>query len=393
MPSTISAGTTGGTAIAFAGDTSGELQLRTNGTTPAVTISTAQNATFAGSVSATNTFGFKNRIINGAMVIDQRNAGAAVTAGDTYPVDRFSSYRNGGTGAYTAQQSSTAPTGFRNSIIATVTSAGTSNEASIYQVVEGFNIADLMWGTANAKTVTLSFWVRSSVAGSYSLSFRAAGGTRSYVTTYTISSANTFEFKTITIAGDTSGTWNTTNGAGIIIDWSLGQSNLTTSTLNAWQAGNLVFATGATNLLATSGATFYITGVQLEVGSLATSFDFRSIGQELALCQRYCYQITYEGGDASIIATGYWGTGTLFEGFITPKVTMRTTPTLTISGQVEALKAQTAWYNVSSIGFNGGDSNSVKYGFTTSNSGESRGLGGMIGGKASGAYGRLSAEL
>jgi hypothetical protein len=308
-------------SIVLMGSTSGSVTLAE----PAIAGSTVLDLpATSGTVGLTvSQIAMKNRIINGAMVIDQRNAGAAVTAGATYPVDRFSSYRSGGTGAYTAQQSSTAPTGFRNSIIATVTSAGTSNEASIYQVVEGFNIADLMWGTANAKTVTLSFWVRSSVAGSYSLSFRAAGGTRSYVTTYTISSANTFEFKTITIAGDTSGTWNTTNGAGIIIDWSLGQSNLTTSTLNAWQAGNLVFATGATNLLATSGATFYITGVQLELGSAATTFDFRAYGQELALCQRY-----YEESRGKNYHGGQYNSNTWL-GEVPFKVRKRANPTVT----------------------------------------------------------------
>ncbi len=272
-------------------------------------------------------FAMRNRIINGDMRIDQRNAGASVTAGSTYPVDRFSSYRSGGTGAYTAQQSSVAPAGFRNSIIATVTSTGTSNEASIYQVVEGFNVADLNLGTANAVTFTLSFWVRSSVTGTYSLSFRASGGTRSYVTTYTINSANTWEQKTITVAGDTTGTWNTTNGAGLIIDWSLGQANLTTSTLNAWQGSNLVFATGSTNLLATNGATFYITGVQLEKGSTATSFDYRPYGQELALCQRYYYRFNPTSSSSNTLGSGFVQDSTNAQILHFFPVSMRTSPT------------------------------------------------------------------
>ena len=290
----------------------------------------------------------RNRIINGDMRIDQRNNGAAVTAGSTYPVDRFSSYRSGGTGAYTAQQSSIAPAGFKNSLIATVTSTGVANESSIYQAVEGFNVADFNLGTSNAVTFTLSFWVRSSVTGTYSLSFRATGGGRSYVTTYTINSANTWEQKTITVAGDTTGTWNTTNGAGLIIDWSLGGSNLTTSTLNAWQGGNLVFATGATNLLATSGATFYITGVQLEAGSVATPFEHRQYGQELALCQRYYQTVSTTGGNQrAIIGIAYGSTEVDF--LWTFEQVMRSSPTVAVPSLGNVLKEGVAWYAPSSF--------------------------------------------
>ena len=316
MPSTISAGTTGGTAIAFAGDTSGELQLRTNGTTPAVTISTAQNATFVGSVSARNTFGFENRIINGAMVIDQRNAGASVSTGSgtyaPYTLDRWVLPGSGG-GVFSYQQSSVAPAGFVNSALITVTTADSSIAAGDYyqfrQAIEGFNIADLGWGTANAKTVTLSFWVRSSLTGTFGLSLRNGNGDRSYVATYVVNAANTWEQKTVTIPGDTAGTWTLGTTVGMYVTFSLGVGSSFESTANSWQAGSFVATSGSVDLVGTNGATWQVTGVQLEVGSLATSFDFRSIGQELALCQRY-YETSYAAGTAigtaTITNTVYW---------------------------------------------------------------------------------------
>ncbi len=241
-------------------------------------------------------FGFKNRIINGARVIDQRNAGASVTVNnntDLFAVDRWAANGQSADGVFTAQQSSTAPIGFVNSLVATVTTAdssiGVSQRYFIAQKIEGLNTSDLGWGTANAATVTLSFWVRSSLTGTFGGSIKNSDSTRSYPFTYTISSANTFEQKTITIAGDTSGTWLTTNGIGIVVGLSLGAGSSFLNTAGAWAAGNYFGATGQTNLIGTNGATFYITGVQLEKGSTATSFDYRPYGTEFALCQRYCY--------------------------------------------------------------------------------------------------------
>jgi hypothetical protein len=337
MPSTISAGTTGGTAIAFAGDTSGELQLRTNGTTPAVTISTAQNATFAGSVSARNTFGFENRIINGAMTIDQRNAGASVSAIDgAFQLDRWKSTSYDGTaqtGKFTVQQDAgavTPPAGFIDYLGVTssaTTSLGSDAEYTMGQNIEGFNIGDLGWGTANAQTVTLSFWVRSSLTGTFGGSLRNANVTRSYPFSYTISSANTWEQKSITIAGDTTGTWLTNNNIGIRLSFGLGVASAISGTAGAWVGANRPSATGATSVVGTSGATWYVTGVQLEVGSLATSFDFRSIGQELALCQRYYQRYS---ANASFLYITNWGSGvgaTSVRTTISPKVSFRVAPT------------------------------------------------------------------
>jgi len=237
--------------------------------------------------------GARNRIINGDMRIDQRNAGAALTVNSTtqkYPVDRFYC-ENSTSGVFTIQQSAAAPTGFNNSVVATVTTASGSltgtQYAAIAHQIEGFNAGDLDLGTANAKTFTLSFWVRSSVTGTYGGSFRNSADNRCYPFTYAISTANTWEQKSISVAGDTTGTWVTNNGIGLKVWFSFGAGPTWSGTAGAWAGSLLISATGATNLLATNGATFYITGVQLEAGSVATPFERRSYGQELALCQRY----------------------------------------------------------------------------------------------------------
>jgi hypothetical protein len=235
----------------------------------------------------------KNRIINGAMVISQRNGTSSVTianATGTYTLDRWRFYEDTD-GVITAEQSTVAPSGFTNSLLVTVTTADTSLGASQFalfeQKVEGFNVADLAWGTASAKPITISFWVRSSLTGTFGGAIANNAFNRSYPFTYTINAANTFEYKTITIAGDTTGTWLTNNGTGMLVQFGLGVGSSFSGTAGAWSASGLISATGATSVVGTSGATFYITGVQLEVGTQATSFEYRQYGTELALCQRY----------------------------------------------------------------------------------------------------------
>jgi hypothetical protein len=290
-------------------------------------------------------YGFKNRIINGGMVIDQRNAGALVAgaAGNIYGVDRFPTGAFGSaTGRISAQQSSTVPVGagFTKSLVNTVTTADASPSAlygyCIQQKIEGYNVADLMWGTADAKPVTLSFWVRSSIAGTYIATFSnldpSDNPNRAYSATYTISAANTWEQKTITIAGDTTGSWNTTNGNGLFLVWGLGGGTSRQSpAVNVWGTGASVYvvtdAPGCVDWIATSGATFYITGVQLEKGTVATSFDWRPYGTELALCQRY-YQ-SWRGGAYTRFGSGFVAnTTTVYAITVAPKVTFRSVPTL-----------------------------------------------------------------
>ena len=284
--------------------------------------------------------GMRNRIINGDMRIDQRFAGASANTGSSggaYTLDRWGTYVTGG-GVFSIQQSSTIPTGFINSQVITVTSSDSSISAGdVYQVrttIEGLNCSDLAWGTASAKTVTLSFWVRSSLTGTFSSSIRNYAGDRSYVATYTISSANTWEYKTITIPGDTTGTWLTTNSGFCFITWSMGCGSTWESTEGSWLAGNYVATTGSVDLISTLGATFYLTGVQLEEGSVATPFERRLYGQELALCQRY-FQKSYDIATAvgTATRTGYvnWNWGNMMSNatvYLTWPVRMRASPTV-----------------------------------------------------------------
>jgi hypothetical protein len=278
--------------------------------------------------------GFRNRLINSDMRIDQRNAGAAVTLSTTtqYPVDRFAAYKGTSGATVTAQRSTTAPAGFTNSIIFTASTGATPAAGDInatWQTIEGFNIADLGWGTASAQSVTLSFWVRSSVIGTYSLSFANGDSNRFYVATYAINSANTWEYKTITIAGDTSGTWLTDNGRGVQITWDLGYGSNFNGSAGAWGSSTIRRTSGSVQLIATSGATFYITGVQLEKGSVATEFERRPYGTELQLCQRYYQQWGGNSGNERL-ATGFNFSTTQCRVAVPLVVTMRTSPTLTV---------------------------------------------------------------
>jgi hypothetical protein len=298
---------------------------------------------YAGSITSnpvTPSVNMKNRLINSAMVIDQRNAGASVSTSSgssIYTVDRFR-VDYSATSKMTAQQSSTVPTGFINSLLITSSSAysvGASDYFVLQQAIEGFNTADLDFGKATAKTITLSFWVRSSLTGTFGGNVRNSDNTRCYPFSYTISSANTFEQKSITIAGDTTGTWLTTNGAGMFVTWGLGVGSTLSGTAGSWGSTLYLSATGATSVVGTNGATFYFTGVQLEVGSTATSFDYRPYGTELALCQRYCYLTG--GSEYSNFFSGVFATASDFQGPVIFPVTMRSAPTLTTSGNFQVL--------------------------------------------------------
>jgi hypothetical protein len=279
-------------------------------------------------------YNFKNRIINGAMVIDQRNAGASVTAGagNTYTLDRWLA-STAQASKFTVQQNAasvTPPVGFKYYLGATSSSAYsvlTGDYFNVQQRIEGFNMSDLEWGTANAKTITLSFWVRSSLTGTFGGAIKDSTNNYSYPYSYTINSANTWEFETITIAGPTAGTWSSTTGIGMQVLWSLGAGATFSGTAGTWAASDFRSATGATSVVGTSGATFYITGVQLEVGVTATGFDYRPYGTELMLCQRYYYKIVSESANQNSLGVGYIDSTTQAQISNMFPVTMRARPT------------------------------------------------------------------
>lgn len=273
----------------------------------------------------TGGFAMRNRIINGAMVIDQRNAGASVTptTANPYTLDRWRTVLSQNS-KFTLQQNAgsvTPPTGFAKYLGITSSSAYSVVAGDFFflqQQIEGFNAADFAWGTASASSVTISFWVRSSLTGTFGGSLQNSGFNRSYPFTYTISLANTWEQKSITISGDTTGTWSTDNSSGIKLQFGFGVGSTYSGTAGAWSGSEFYSATGSVSIVATSGATFYITGVQLEKGSTATPFDYRPYGTELSLCQRYFRYVTLWGTQAS--TTG----GTVFAAGLA----MRTTPTI-----------------------------------------------------------------
>ena len=289
-----------------------------------------------GTIGAGNASIMKNRIINGAMVIDQRNAGASVTPTSTldgYPVDRFFVTVSQNSKLTTQQNagSVTPPIGFSNYLGVTSSSAytlGATDYFAIRQYIEGFNTADLQWGTVNAKTVTLSFQVYSSLTGTFGGAISNSAFNRSYPFTYTVSSANTWTAVSVTIAGDTSGTWvGATNGIGIRVQFGLGVGSTYSGTAGAWAGSLYISATGATSVVGTSGATFYITGVQLEVGSSATGFEYVNYQTSLANCQRYYAKMssttTYAG-----YGSGYCSSTSQANSYVKHSVPMRTAPTI-----------------------------------------------------------------
>jgi hypothetical protein len=351
-PSVIGQDSTGAGKITSAGgslsiDSAGNVKIANN-TANTIAITSTGVLTFSDAstqTTAASGFGFKNRIINGAMVIDQRNAGAAVAYGSTtvagnyygYNIDRWwaQSYSTaaGNGAAFTIQQSSVAPAGFASSMAATVTSAqATLQNDSLYriqQIIEGYNVADLGWGTSSASSATLSFWVRSSLTGTFT-GVVSNDVDYSYSFTYTITSSNVWQYVSVTIPGATAGTWPKTTGKGMLLVWCLGAYSTRLNTANTWTASaSYQGAVGQTNLMATVGSTFYITGVQLEKGSTATSFDYRPYGQELNLCMRY-YQIASSSG-AMVGTHGYVpSSGVVYRlGYEFP-VYMRATPTVTL---------------------------------------------------------------
>jgi hypothetical protein len=308
------------------------------------TLTAASGVTFNDAsiqTTAASGFGFKNRIINGDMRIDQRNAGGtlslATVGGFLWAVDRFAGYvdKSGITG--TVGQSTDAPPGFVSSFAVSITTGAASaagDQSLIHQGIEGTNVSDLGWGTAAAQPVTLSFWVKSSITGINGASITNSAANRCYIAAYTVNAANTWEYKSITIPGDTTGTWLTTTGMGIRVRWNIGSGASYLGTSGSWGATYYSGPTGSFSTTATSGASFKIAGVQLEKGSTATSFDYRPYGYELALCQRY-YEKSYDYSTTPGTATSYgmsffttaFGAGT-YNGNIKFKIEKRAGPTM-----------------------------------------------------------------
>ena len=360
--STLSVGTVSATELSVANAASGSYfttlyaKANTSGTDATNAFAKANAAlantstTLSGNLAITGTVssgsnyispytGMKNRIINGAMMIDQRNAGASVTpASGDYTVDRWQAIASQAS-KYSVQQNAgsvTPPSGYKNYLgITSLSSYAVTATDSFHlrQPIEGLNVADLGWGSASAATVTLSFWVRSSLTGTFGGALYNSAANRTYVFSYTINSANTWEQKSVTIAGDTSGTWLTSNGIGIYVQFSLGMGSTYSGAAGSWSSTLYLSVTGAQSVVGTNGATFYITGVQLELGTVATPFESRLYGHELALCQRY-YAKTF---NTSVAPAEGLGTDYLFykqnttypEGVWHFPVEMRTAPTVT----------------------------------------------------------------
>ncbi len=277
----------------------------------------------------------RNLIINGGMVIDQRNGGASVTGSASaakFAADRFSFFANT-TGTITIQQVSDAPDGFANSNKVTCTSAATSDSSAsrvqLYHAIEGHNTANLAFGSSSAKAITLSFWVKASNTGTYGGSFVNGAANRSYPYQYTISASNTWEYKIITISGDTTGTWATDNTTGMYVFWSLGIGSTFEGTANQWNGAFDIGPPSSFSLKDNLNATLQITGVQLEVGDTATPFEHESYGDTLAKCQRYYEQL--DNSIATIFGVGYNESTSQARGLINFKVTKRAAPTVSVN--------------------------------------------------------------
>ena len=310
--------------------------------------------------------GMRNKIINGKMDVAQRGTSFPAIATGAYSLDRWLTAYVTNTGVATVSQQSDAPTNeFQNSLRANVTTADTNIAAGEYfilaQRVEGYNVRDLI-----GRTFTMSFWARSSKTGVHCVSFRNSVFDRSYVAEYSIASANTWEFKTVTVSGGLilAGTWNWTTGQGLEICWALASGATFNTTAGAWQTGNFTGTANQVNCLDTIGNIFAITGVQLEVGSVATPFEHRPIGLELALCQRYYYQI---GGNASTedFAVGVFVSATDYRFVVRHPQRMRVGPAVAALGTISNFQATaTATYAASAFALNTSSVDSINASFT-----------------------------
>ena len=382
-------------SIVIQGDTSGSITVQAPSVAGTNTLNLqASSGTLATTAQAS--VGTKNLIINGDMRIDQRNGGASVTpSNQAYVLDRW---KNELTQAskFSIQQVTDAPQGAINSLKITSLSAYSvisTDQFNIANYIEGNMISHLNWGSSNAKTVTLSFWVKSSLTGTFSGALNNASGNRSYAFEYTILSANTWEQKSITIAGDITGTWLTDTGLGIRVCFSLGCGSTITGTANTWTGSFLQQATGATSLLATNGATLQLSLVQLEIGDTATPFENRMYSTELAMCQRYYWKIAEGSGQMLGLASYYTSGGVLL--YVQSPSPMRNTPTVDQvngtdyygferNGAVDGLGGSFALYRFNGVGCQL---------YTTSGASGTAGQSGVLWTNNAASYIALTAEL
>jgi hypothetical protein len=339
--------------------------------TPNITLDTVGNALFGNMPYGTSSF-LRNRIINGNMAIAQYGTGSStVTSSGYYACDRWQQFASQSS-KFSVQQNAgsvTTPAGFPNYLGVTSSSAYsvlTGDFFGLAQYIEGYNISDLAWGTAAAKTVTLSFLVYSSLTGTFGGSLGNNGQSRTYPFSYTISSANTWTTISVTIPGDTTGTWLTTNGRGIGVYFGLGVGTTYSGTAGAWAGAQYFVPTGAVSVVGTSGAIFYITGVQLEQGSVATPFERPLFSKQLADCQRY-YEKSYAQGTApgTIVnignaTLGIGGSGNDVAASSVYKVVKRASPTVVPysadTGTANAIRNYNSGSDVTSINTEGNDS-------------------------------------
>ncbi len=367
-------------------------QVNVDGNISATGNISANNVT-SSSFNTQNTFGFKNRIINGGMGIDQRNNGVNVIPNSgQYSVDRWVCYLSQND-SYSIQQNAggiTPPVGYTNYLGITSLASYASLSSDFFGVVqniEGLNIGDFAWGSSSARTVTLSFWARSSLTGTFGGSLSNSSFNRVYTFSYTISAANTWEYKTITIPGDTTGTWLTTNNIGMQCWFDLGSGSDFTGSAGSWSATPQYRPTGSQSLVGTNAATWYVTGVQIELGSIATSFDFRDYGRELMMCQRYFIRLINPP------LRGAFGTTTTAQrmGCSLP-VTMRILPVASLAGTTLAIYDGSATGTVNALGTQYNTPNSIEIDMATATGTFTVGRPAMIYNSGSGSV-WLDAEL
>jgi hypothetical protein len=399
MTTIINADTSGG--LKLTSDTSGSLEIQSAGTTKLTIGSTSVDIPAIAGVTSINSGqvgGSRNKIINGAIEINQRGT-AAVAIDQGFPSDRWKTAETGG-GNMTCQVVADAPASFRNSIKVIASTADDCSQAAdeyrIFQRIEGNNVVDLYYGASGAKTTTLSFWVKSSLTGNFPVGLENSASNRSLVKQYNIAQADTWEKKSVTFVGDETGTWLITNGIGLGVSFVLGAGSNYTNTIDAWQAARVYRGSSSVQMMATVNATWFVTGVQLEVGSTATDFEYRSFTDELALSQRYYWRATAGVTYALFASSTCEGTTSSVGGLVKHPVTMRASPTCTVGPALSNVRLYDGEGASAVTGYGGNWSTTDTWGqaLAASGGGLTRGRGVMVqANNSTAAYIDATAEL